>query len=85
MTRIAESGRTQKAISVISQLIDNITIVKPINWTIAVMICASDWFSVCDTVSTSLVARERRSPCEWVSKYLNGSRSIFSASALRRL
>ena len=58
--------------------------IEPIRRIIAATIETKLWLKDCVIKSTSLVTRDKVSPCEWLSKYLSGTLLILSAMALRR-
>ena len=78
-----DRGRIRSAMTVIRGLMLSIITSTPRMVVTEVITWVALWFRLCPSVSTSLVMRERISPCVMRSKYCMGRRSIFSEISLR--
>ena len=83
MVTANDNGMEPTAISARIGLIHSIIPSTPMTVRNEVSSCESPCWSVVAMLSMSLVTRESRSPCAWLSKYERGSRASF-ASASRR-
>ena len=76
-----DSGTVTSAITASSGEIQNIITSTPTTVSTEVMSCDSVCWSVCATLSMSLVTRLSSSPRGWESKYLSGSRDSFASTS----